>query len=315
MARPQANNVVLDFTVPHGSGVISIPRCLSLLNRKSYRAGYVYSVDFVEYIGHSEDTIRIGCLPMSYPLFSAYKLGFEVWKEQRAESIGETGVQPGKWSDFKPYYSLSHMDGSMLEYTPVGIIDASLNLGPLDKTGSEWNLAEIVRNDPGAATVTTFNVGMLGNDDLAVQYGSLMNAYGDTRVATLSPDPVNPNVASTSWITRTGEQSTAMSSEVIELVDDENDVPPYANQTDPDGLGLPPTYVGNGESAPGGLLVDLGVTGTTGRAVNLDGGLFPLGYMIFNADMKVEANVATLRIHCTRGTMKGVAALPMGNFS
>jgi len=314
MARPQANNVVLDYSVSDGNGIISIPRGLSLLNRKSYRCGYVYSVDFVEFIGHAQNTIKIGCLPMSYPLFSAYKLGFEVWKQQRAESIDETGIKPGKWSDFKPWYSLNHINGGLTEHYPEGLADATLNTVELDRTGSEWNMAEIVRNDPGAATVTTFMVGMLGDDDLGVQYGSLMNAYGDTRVATLSPDPINPNAAPNSWITRTGEQSSAMSGAVIDLVDDENDVPPYANQTDPDGLGLPPTYVGNGESAPGGLLLDQGVTGITGRPLSLDGGFLPLGYMIFNAGMN-EGEEGVIRVHCTRGTMKGVAALSMGDFS
>ncbi len=312
MVRIQPNNVVLDFTIAHGNGIISVPRALSLLNRRSYRAGYVYSVDFVEYIGHSEDSIKTGCLPGSYPLFNAYKLGFEHWLEQRAEAIEDTGIEPGKWSDFKPYYSFSHLDGSLTEYHPSGISDASLNLAPLDDTLAEWNMAEIVRNDHAAATTTTFNVGMLGDDNLGALYGSLMNAMGDTTRPTIAPDPLTPGAASGSWITRTGPAAAEMSERVINLVEDENDFPPYANQND---VNLPATYVGNGESAPGGLLMDAAVTGTTGRPVSLDGGLLPLGYLIFNADMADEANVATLRVHCTRGEYKGVAALSMGDFA
>lgn len=312
MARPQANNVILDYVIPHGNGIIDIPRGLSILNRKSYRAGYVYSVDFVEYIGGAGDSFKIGCLPMSYPLFSAYKLGFEVWKEQRALAIDESGLEPGKWSDFKPYYSLSHVNGALLDYFPRGLSDASLNMSELDRTGGEWNMAEIVRNDHGTATTTTLLVGMLGDDDLAVNYGSLMQAYGDTRAPTLSPDPLTPVVASQSWITRAGPAAAEMSADVIDLIEDENERPPYANQNDPN---LPPTYVGNSQSAPGGLLLDVAVTGTTGRPVSLDGGLIPLGFIIFNADMEDEGQVATLRVHCTRGVYKGVAALKMGDFS
>ena len=313
MARPQANNVVLDFTITHGNGIVSIPRCLSVLNRKSYRAGYVYSVDFVEYIGHVGDTVRTGCLPCSYPLFSAFKLGFQAWREQRANAIEETGIDPGKWSDFKPWYSKGHLAGDPSEYpVPYGLNDASLNLGALDGTGGEWNLAELIIHDMGLATTDSYHVGMLGDDDAALNYGSLMDAYGDTRAATLSPDPLMPNVASQSWITRTGEESAEMSQDVIDLIETENDRPPYANQND---INLPPTYVGNGQSADSGLLLDMGVTGTTGRAVTLDGGLLPLGYMVFRADMANIEDVATLRIHCTRGTYKGVAALPMGDFS
>lgn len=312
MARPQANNVVLDFTVPHGNGIIDIPRNLSLLNRKSYRAGYVYSVDFVEYIGHADDTITTGCLPMSYPIFAAYRLGYSRWRAQRSEAIEDTGIEPGKWSDFKPFYSLPHVDGGTVEVTCVGLADASLSRAPLDVTGSEWNRAELVVNDAAAATTTTILIGMLGDDDLAVNYGSLMNAYGDTRVATLSPDPLNPFVGSASWITKSGEQSADMSADVIDLLEDENDRPPYANQHN---TALAPTYVGNGESAPGGLLMDMAVTGSNGRAVSLDGGLVPLGFIVFHADMADPLNVATIRVHCTRGEYKGVAALSMGDFS
>lgn len=316
MASIQPNNVTLDFTIAHGNGIISIPRALSKLNRRSYRAGYVYSVDFVEYIGAAGDTIKTACLPASYPLFNSYKLGFEHWLEQRAEAIEDTGIEPGKWSDFKPWYSQAHLvgagGGGFTEYHPGGIADPSLNLVVLDDTGVEWNMAEIVRNDHAAASTTTFYVGMLGDDDLPNLYGSLMNAYGDTTRPTIAPDPLTPGAASESWITRTGPASGEMTERVINLVEDENDNPPYANQND---VTLPQTYVGNGESAPGGLLMDVGVTGSTGRAVTLDGGLLPLGYLVFNADMANEALVGTLRVHCTRGEYKGVAALSMGKFA
>ena len=167
----QPNNVTLDFTIGHGNGIISIPRGLSNLNRRSYRSGYVYSVDYVEYIGAVNDTIKTGCLPMSYPLFNAYKLGFEAWREQRAEQIEESNIEPGKWSDFKPWYSMYHLLGSggggFTEYHPDGLLDPSLNLGDLDRTNAEWNMAEIVRNDHAAATTTTIYVGMLGANDIA----------------------------------------------------------------------------------------------------------------------------------------------------
>jgi hypothetical protein len=153
---------------------------------------------------------------------------------------------------------------------------------------------------------------MLGDDDVVGQYGSLMHAYGVLRSPTLAPDPLTPVFASGSWITKTGEESSDMSTATIDIIEDANDNPPYANQTD---TALSPTYVGNSQSAKAGLLMDMGFTGTTGRPVTLDGGLVPLGFIVVNADMADIGNVATLRVHCTRGTYKGVAALPMGDFS
>jgi len=311
MARPQANITTLDFTSGDaGQFIIDIPRALSLYNRKSYRSGYVYSVDMIEYIGTAGDQISVGYLPTTYSLFTSYKLGFELWKSQRAEAIEETGIEPGRWSDFKPFYNINHLIGSgvggWIEMTPRGL-DSGLILQPLDKTGAEWNRSEIIINDVAAATTNTYAVGMLGDDDLANGYVSCMDGYGDTRAATLSPDPVTPTVASGSWMVLTGEQSGEMAGQVINHVEDENDQPPYANQPD---VALPPTYVGNGQSATHGILLDKSVAGTTGRSVTLNGGLIPLGLLA----IATAGTGFTIRVHCTRGEYKGVAALPMGDF-
>ncbi len=305
MAHPKLNITVLDFySADAGVKIVDCARALSLYNRRSYRSGYVYSIDYIEYIGTAQDVVTIGQLPNTYSLLSAYKLGFDNWREQRAETIDESGIEPGKWSDFKPWYSEEHLDQSWVELTPRGL-DTGMSLQPLDQTGSEWNRAELVRNDHAAATTTTINVGMLGDDN--IPYGSLMDAYGDTRVATLSPDPLLPDDASSSWITRTEAQSAEMSEKVINLIETENDVPPYANQSD---TSLPPTYVGNGQSAERGIMLDRSTAGTTGRAVVLNGGLIPLGLLAIST----AGGAYTLRIHMTRGDYKGVAAKSMGSF-
>jgi len=252
--------------------------------------------------------VSIGKIPESYPVLNAYKLGFDNWREQRSMAIHESDIQPGKWSDFKLWYSEEHMDGTWPEMMPGGL-GLGLGFDILDVTGAEWNYADIETNDAGAATTTRISVGMLGDDNLAGGYGSLMEASGDTRSATLSPDPLTPGQASLSWITSTGPASDEMTGQVIELIEGENDQPPYANQAD---TTLAPTYVGNSQSAPRGVLVDRGVTGATGRPISLDGGLIPLGLLAVEV-----ANSAGfyIRVHCTRGEYKGVAALPMGDFS
>jgi hypothetical protein len=292
-----------------GVSIVDIPKALSLVNRKSFRSGYIYSVDYIEYIGTAGDVVTVGKVPCSYPALQAYKLGFECWKEQRHEAMGESGIEPGKWSDFKVFYNQDHLDGTYAELNVRGL-GTGLVLQALDQTGSEWDRADIVYNDLAAATTTTLRPGMLGANDLAAGYGSLMEAYGHTRVATLSPDPMLPGQASGSWITRTGEASADMTQDVVDVIEAENDTPPYANQTDP---ALNPTYVGNSQSAPNGMLVDMSVAGTTGRSVTLNGGLIPLGLLAIS---QAGGASYTLRVHCTPGKYKGaVAALPMGDFN
>ncbi len=313
MAHPQLNTVTLDFVGEAGASIVSIPRALSRLNRRSYRCGYVYSVDYIEFIPVSGESgqnnqITLAKLPENYNTLGGYRLGFDHWREQRAFAINETEIQPGKWSDFKPWYSVDHVTGGLTELQVRGM-GAGFILQPLDDTGSEWNMADIEVNDNAAATTTRYPIGMLGDSNIAAgnEYGGLIDAWGDTRGATLSPDPLTPNVASLSWITSTGPASDEMTGNVIQLIEGENDEPPYANQID---VLLAPTYVGNAESAPNGMMVDMTVTGTTGRSVTLNGGLFPLGYLVVATD----AQAYTLRVHCTRGTYKGVAAKSMGSF-
>jgi hypothetical protein len=190
-------------------------------------------------------------------------------------------------------------------------LEGGFILQNIDQTGSEWNMADIAIHDldpTGAVTTTTvLPVGMLGDNNGSL-YGGLITAWGETRSQTLAPDPLIFQDADLSWITRTGQASAEMTSDVIELIDTENDLPPYANQPD---TTLAPTYIGNGESASHGMMADMGLSGVTGRPLALDGGLFPLGYIVVQS---TDADY-TLRIHCTRGEYKGVAALSMGSFS
>ena len=311
MARPKLNTVVLDFVGGAGASLVNIPKALSLANRKSFRQGYVYSVDFIEVIPTEANQIfTVAKIPENYNTLGAYRLGFDHWRHQRAMAIAETDIEPGKWSDFKPYFNADHEDGTLTELNVRGMGSGYI-LQPLDVTGSEWNMADIEVNDFAAATTTRYPVGMLGASNAAsgAEYGGLIDAWGDTRSATVSPDPLVPNLASQSWITSTGAASDEMTGQVIELIEGENDFPPYANQED---VNQAPTYVGNAESAPYGMMVDKGTSGSTGRALALDGGLFPLGYLV----VQTTSESYTLRVHCTRGNYKGaVAALPMGDFS
>lgn len=310
MAKVLATQATLDFTLGDpGKMIIDIPRCLSLCNRKSFRSGYVYSVDYMEYIGTAGDVISVHQIPCTYVSMKAYDLGFRIWRKQRAEVLEETeGNISGRWSDFKPYYSQAHEDGTFAEVLPMGVSAAGAFNSAFSTANSEWNRATIVINDISAATTDNIEVGMLGADDLPNWYGSLCQAWVTTRSGVLNPDPMVPAAASSEWIARTGEASGEMSYEVINVVEAENDRPPYANE--PDVVNTP--IINGGElSVPGGVLMDTSTTGSTGRAVSLNGGLVPLG-LIQLATAGQGAGI--FRIHLTRGSYKGIAALPCGDF-
>lgn len=317
MARPSSKNVVLDFTLNPGNvEYIDLFQCLSVLNRQSFRQGYMLSVDFIEYIGDAGQQISVVKIPEGYTTHRAHNLGFELWKSQRAEALENVDmISPGKWSDFKVYFEAAHESGGVISnQLPMGMPLGGTALSQVVAYGNaEWNYAEIVYHDPAApGTSNTLDIQMLGQNDLPNGRAALIDTWGEIRIRTMNPDPLVPLEASTSWAVWTGENAAEQTSEIINLIEDENDSPPYANQPD---TTLEAILIG-ANSLPGGVLVDTALVGTTGRSVSLDGGLIPCGLLKVEVGGTEAPYIhATLRVHVTRGEYKGVAALPMGDFS
>lgn len=313
MAHPVATQVDMEFVIPapgeSAVTIIDVARSLSLINRKSLRSGYVYSIDYLEYIGMADDEITIFKIPEGYVTNRAWSNGFAVWRQQRSDAMDNEGTSPGKWADFKCWMSEPHYLGAFPELLPTGMNAAATAIVDLATTGSEWNRADIVVNDVAAATTHDVAVGMLGAEN-SPSYGALIQAWGDTRAGTVAPDPNQPGMLSLSWISRTGAESSDMSVDVLNLIEEENDNPPYANETDPANTAI---YVGGSESAVGGVSHDSALVGTTGRAVGLSGGLFPLG-LIGISCAGASLGTRILRIHVSRGKYKGVSALKIGDF-
>lgn len=315
MAKPLSTNVCLDFILPDdpATGYLSIPMEVSNLNRKSFRDGYVYSVDYIEFIGRIGDSLSVIKIPEGYVSMSAWRLGFEAWKAQRHNAMeASPGVEPGKWSDFKVLMDVNDNVGTRLNVH--GMNAAGTGFSSLNRTGSEWNISDFEYNDAGAATTSTLNPGMLGANNLGANYGGLIQTYGDTRAGTMAPDPNIPDTVSSSWIMRTGEESSEMVTDVLNDIEGENDLPPYANITDP---AVSPIYVGGANSAPGGVLHDATTLGTTGRPIAMAGGLFPCGLMkvVPSWTDSSPGQNRILRVYLTRGTYKGLAAKQMGDFN
>ncbi len=314
MAHPVATQVDLEFVLGDPAvapvSIIDLPRALSLMNRKSLRSGYVYSIDYLEFIGLANDDISIFKIPEGYVTNRAWSNGFDIWRQQRSDAMDNEGTSPGKWADFKCWMSESHYDGSFPELFPLGMTVTGISQSALSVSGAEWNRADIIYNNPGVATTSTIAVGMLGAENTP-NYGGLIQAWGDTRAGTVAPDPNQPGQLSVSWLSRTGAESSDMSVDVLNLVEEENDNPPYANETDPANA---PIYVGGSESAIGGVSHDSALVGITGRAVGMSGGLFPLGLIGIALAGGSSEVPRILRIHVSRGKYKGVSALKIGDF-
>ncbi len=309
------NQVDLGFELSVTEGVnlkiIDLPRCLSLLNRKMYRSGMVYSIDGISVACPNTVTneFEIWKIPEIYNVSQAYKLAFETWKKQRAEAAENNQIDGspspmGRWSDFKLYYNEDHLSGTYDELFPAGI-DAS---AWTDITGGEWNRADIVYYD-AANAVHTMPIGMLGADNTPT-YGGVIEAWGDTRTGVMTPDPLLPDSFSESWIGHTGPAAEALEEPVEVLIADENDFPPYQFEADPT---LDPKYTG-ASIATDGVPHSVQLVNSIDQNTHVSGGLFPLGYIVLKY-FGAAAGDMKLIVHCTRGKYKGVAALPLGDFN
>ncbi len=323
MARPLATQVDIGFTCPVSNGgasyfLVDIPRCLSLMNRKLFRAGYVYSLDSIQFSVHEDlfaapNEIEVWKIPEIYNAHKAYTLAYNQWKKQRSE-VAESGEVEntgrsimGKWSDFKLWYNENHKAGDYVELLPAAIDAGVWSV----ISGGEWNRAEIVYYD-ASNTAREMQIGMLG-DDNTPNYGGAIEAWGDVRAGILTPDPLIYDDYSVSWIGHLGPAAEDLEQPVEDLIQDENDLPPYLFEADP---ANDPKYVGASTVASDGVPHSLSLVNTINEDIHVSGGLFPLGMFV----VKVPASTASsgefnMMMSVTRGAYKGVAALKMGDFN
>lgn len=323
MARPLSTQVDLGFVCPVsdvGSNyfLVDLPRSLSLMNRKLYRAGYVYSVDSIQLVCTagvlgSPFEVEIWKIPEIYNAHKGYRLAYELWKNQRSEAAesgevdGVSSSSPmGRWSDFKLWYNEDHKLGTYTELLPSGIDGNSW--GAI--SGGEWNRAEVVYYD-AANAAQEMQIGMLGADNTP-NYGGVIEAWGDIRPGVMTPDPLVYDEFSVSWVGHMGPAAESLEQPIEDLIQDENDLPPYLFEADP---AVDPKYVGAGTVASDGVPHSLSLINTINENIFVNGGLFPLGMFVIKAPPSAQSSGEfKVIVSVTRGEYKGVAALKMGDF-
>lgn len=319
MARPLSTQVDLAFEIDNlGTGtthvLVDCARALSLVNRKLFRAGYVYGIDQIEIVnnGQIDTDVEIWKIPEIYSAHSAYKLAYTQWKRQRSEAADNQSFEPdgksvmGRWSDFKLYYNEQHALTNYVEVLPNAIDSGNW----VDISGGEWNRAEIVYYD-ASNTVREMSIGMLGDDNTPT-YGGCIEAWGDTRQGVLTPDPLVYDDYQTSWIGHTGPSSEDLEQPIENLIQDENDHPPYLFEADPT---ADPRYVGGSYVGADGVPHGIQTINAIFDNVIFAGGAFPLGMFVMKLQNADSPGPVKFMVHMSRGDYKGVAALKMGDFS
>ncbi len=303
----QPAEVALTFKLDAGTAsnvkYIDIGQCLSFVNRRLYNQGYNYYVSRVTYLNGSGGGLNLLTLPDTWVTSNAWVKAKALWNNMNNKVLKDNPSTQGKWADFKVFFDAAHRNGGTASAGPT------LNLLPIDGSNTavedgEWVMSEYVQpqHNVNAATgevlaADEYTAHMLGPDvagagapDL-IKSAGIIHGYADTR-ARVQAEPAVPGDMSTSWMTLLTDDGS-QEPELAQLIEDQNDLPPYAETN----------YPGGDTNFIGGVAQTIMVT-TTSLAVDKDLGFkVPLGLIKV---VHVSQGDGNLILHLTPGHHKGV---------
>ncbi len=312
----------LQFQIPAAGGAsgdarsyIDTAKELSKVNRRLYEQGRMYAYQGLTFIWRStgSSATDIATLELSvrtagntWVVQNAFVKGRALWNEMQNLVLEDNPSVKGKWHDFKTRLSA--------EQISTRVLDVKDGAGTNVK-GGEWAVSTFVMpqhdvnpgtGEPLAADEKT--TCLIGPSTATIE--SLVVAYQDSRATVQQVDPNVPPGMSTSFfnlLTDSGSQEP----ELADVIEDENDQPPYDYDE----------YPGNATNAPTAMTVGYGAI----SSAEVDGrigpfvapcGLLEIEIKGYNANGQAilvdDMPAIDLLLHVAPGTYKGVAAIPMG---
>jgi hypothetical protein len=310
----------LYFTIPAGGGAdvstesyIDAAKELSKLNRRMYEQGRLYAFQGLTYIWRQNVNEDLASIELTvrtagntWMVHNSFVKGRAMWEQMQDLVLDDNPSIKGKWHDFKLRLSTDMVSDRILH-----VKDGS----GTNVLGGEWSLSTFVlpQHDVDPADGKPLDalertVCLIGDDTTTIK--SLVKAYQESRATVQPIDPNVPAEMSTSFfnlLTDTGSQEP----ELADVIEDENDNPPY--DTD-EYVGGPlnaatPMTVGYSAISPqevdgrvGGFVAPCGLIQIEVKGYKADGVQVPIGDM----------PAIDVLLHVAPGMYKGVAAIPMG---
>ncbi len=305
----------LRFTVADAGGqYIDLGQCLSLVNRRLYRQGYVYRVESFSWAPSANvSVISIASVPTTWVSYNAWVKAKALWDKMNRES-GIRG-RPA-YHDFKVFLDIAHYTAMTTNsYTAPNLVPVDFGLAAYAVTGADWDYAQYVTPQAGGSAAAGENCAHMLGDDTSANNAALatdgshavIQGYADTRVTVGAEEPDLPGDASVSWQTELFDAGE-VEVDVINHLESFNDQPPYAHGLDIQG-GDNPIYPGGSESCVNGQLC-VNIVTAQGETTFAPGCDLPLGLM------EVSASAAgVLTVFVAPGRYNGCAALAMGKVS
>jgi hypothetical protein len=316
----------LSFKVPSGGGsaadernYIDTARELSKINRRLYSQSRMYGYQGLTFIwraaptnGAGQTLTTIECTVKTagntWIVQNAYVKGHALWNQMQSLVLDDNPSVKGTWHDFKVL--LTH---AQTNARSISVLDGAGN--PV--TAGEWIVSQFVlpqhevdptTGEPLAAVECT--TALIGVDSTSGSVRSLVKAYQESRAVVSAPGPIVPAAFSDSFYTILTD-SGSQEPELAQVIEDENDMPPYDRDNFPGGDTNSPVPIPVGFAAisqsevdgrVGGFVAPCGLLEVTIVGRDQDGNQFPV------ADMpEIE-----LLLSVAPGSYKGVASIPMG---
>jgi len=297
---------------------IDLAECLSQVNRQAYSQGYVYLVESFSWEQSNGESCFLSCLPTSWTVYQSWKKAKRLWNKMNREGAKGLGrnAYPA-YHDYKVFMNEHHYVDHTNVISNLLPVDGGLNT--FENTGREWRYSVYVSPTSGGSAAAEENAAHMLGDDSAAPNGymgvtgshAIIQMYGDTRVTVGAKEPQLPDDSSSSWATElldTGETQP----DIIDLLENKNDSPPYAHATDAQG-GDNPIYVGGSESGVDGHRLNR-MRAIATETTFAPGGEIPLGLIRVQTSL-VDGQGAVLTVNLAPGVYKGIAAMPMGKVS
>ena len=327
--QPAVTDIYLK-TDPTGAGTnnlwyVDTAKQLSKINRRLYSQSRLYGYQGLTFIWKQNPATPVATLEVkvatagnTWIVQNAHTKGHALWNQMQELVLEDNPSIRGTWHDFKIQMSDSVSSARSLE--------ALAGDGGLYSDG-EWNLATYVMpqhqvsdgtqidpvtglpipmGEPLPAVELTAT--LIGGDTASKR--SLVKAYQESRSTVQPTDPNVPAAMSTSFfnlLTDSGSQEP----ELADVIEGENDEPPYDTNE----------YPGGATNADSAVIVGYGAISASEVDGRIGGFVAPCGLIEIQINGYDSAGVPIadalmpeieLLLHVAPGSYKGVAAIPMG---
>jgi hypothetical protein len=276
------------------SHFIDLARDLSRVNRRLYRAGRDYHVKKVTIVSSNTpnlgNRISVSAAPDSWVARGAWHRAYKAWCQMNKTASGQlSGNIQGTWADFKIFLSADMAGATLLNPKDNGGTDAAVALN--------WDVSTFVTPD-GTATDDEFYGTLLGDHVGAAGSRTsvgLIRSYGESRATVQLTDPAVPSAASSDPLVNLFDYGTTID-DVIDLLEDQNDEPPYSQVQ----------YPGAAVNMPKPLVCQ-DTTIVDGRAT-MGGFSALMGHLEFEIKSAIPEDVISVLIELAPGKYRGIKA-------